>query len=85
MNEKRKTFSIQAVKTSKGRPYHQEIGKLDEVEQEDGRVFKYLNLYMFPDTKFKIKEDVVEKIRTCTEHELEDCLECFYSDKEVSQ
>lgn len=47
-----KTFSIQTKQVNNGRSYAKEVGKLVE---DDGRL--YLDLYMYPNTRFYVKED----------------------------
>ena len=53
---KKREFSICAVSMARnGNKYNKEIGTLSFIENEIGEKI-YLNLYMFPDTVFNVKE-----------------------------
>jgi hypothetical protein len=56
MDKEIKTYSIRTAKFNikTGKKYEQEIGK---IIHNDGSI--YLDLYMFPDTKFRIVEDII--------------------------
>lgn len=56
--EQIKKYSIRTVKINNktGKKYEQEVGK---IIHNDGSI--YLDLYMFPDTKFRIVEDIINE------------------------